>query len=443
MVLEKLLEPKSVAVVGASREKGSVGNIIFRNCLEGKCKAFPINPNAEEIAEEKAYDSVLDVEDEIDLSVIAVPAEIVPKVLEESGKKGVKLAVIISGGFSERGKEGKKLKKEIRDVADEYGIRILGPNTLGNILPAKHINYSFFEGEPKPGKISFISQSGALGASILDWSIEENIGFSSFISVGNRMDVSFPELIKLLGEDEDTEVICLYIESIKDGRGFMEACKEVEKPIIALKAGKSEHGKKASESHTGGLAGDSEIYSAAFEQVGAIEVVDLGEMFNIASFLVNQKRPGGDKLCIVSNTGGLGVVTTDLARSYGLEIPDLPEKVKKELDGVLPRIWNRMNPIDIIGDADHKRYRKTLDVLEQNDFYDAMIVISTPQGSISPIKTAKEVLEFYRRTNTPITTCFIGGRKAKEAGKILERESILNFFEPENAVRIIAKSKIK
>lgn len=443
MVLRKLLEPESIAVIGASRERKSVGNIIFRNCLKSKCKAFPINPNAEQIAGEEAYDSVLDVEDELDLVVIAVPAKIIPKVLGECKEKDIKLAAIISGGFSEMGEEGEKLKQEIAKIAKENHIRILGPNILGSIIPSKHINYSFFEGEPKEGNIAFISQSGALGASIMDWSIDKGIGFSSFISVGNRMDIKFPELVSLLDRDKDTEVICLYIESLSNGREFMDICKKTEKPIIALKAGKSKHGKKASQSHTGSLAGDDKIFSAVFDQVGVIEVVNLKEMFNIASFLVNDRRPEGNRLCVISNTGGLGVVTADLANSYGLEVPELPNKLKEELDKILPKYWNQMNPIDVIGDATHQRYKKVLDKLKKYQFYDSLMVMLTPQGAISPVKAAKEVLQFHKTTEVPITTCFIGGKDAKAAERILERENIPNFFEPEDGIRLMAKSRVE
>lgn len=442
-MLENLLAPESVAVIGASRESGSVGNIIFQNCLESKCKAFPINPYAEKIADQKAYPSVLDVEEDIDLAVIAVPAKIVPKVLRECGKKGIKLVVIISGGFAERGGKGKERQEKVCEIAEKYDIQILGPNTLGNIVPSENVNYSFFKGSPKKGEIAFISQSGALGASIMDWSIEEGIGFSAFISVGNRVDIGFPQLISLLGKDEDTSVICLYIESLNDGKAFMKACEEVEKPIIILKAGKSEHGQRASQSHTGSMAGKSKIYSTAFDQIGAIEVVDLEELFNTASFLVKNRRPEGDRLCILSNTGGLGVVTADLASHYGLDIPELPKKVKEKLNEVLPPFWNKMNPIDIIGDADYERYRKALKVLERHRFFNALIVISTPQGAISPIKTAKEIVWFQERTQIPLATCFIGGKDAQEAERILERENIPNFFEPEDAVRLLSKSRKK
>ncbi len=435
--MKNFFEPKRIAVIGASRFRGKVGHDIFKNLLKEKKKVYPINPNAKKILGKKAYASVLDIKDKIYLAVISVPAKIVPIVLKECGKKKIKSVIIISSGFSEIG--NKKLEDEIKNISQKFGIRILGPNCLGIINPHKKINASFFNKMPEKGAIAFISQSGALGVAVLDWAIQNKVGLSSFVSIGNAMDVQFPELINYFEHDKKTKAICLYIESLKDGRKFMEIVSKSKKPVIVLKGGLTKAGEKAATTHTAALASIAEVYKGAFKQCGAIQVDNLHQLFEVARHFVYEKAPKGKKGLILTNAGGAGVLASDAFEKNNLEVVEIPEKVIIKLNSVLPEHWSKNNPIDVIGDATPRRYKKVLAILEKEKFYDFAFFALTPQTMTKPEEVAKLLIKFQKKTKIPCFGCFMGGDAVKKAKKILKENGILNFKEPEYGVAAIAK----
>ncbi|MEM4719159.1 MAG: CoA-binding protein, partial [Nitrososphaerota archaeon] len=367
--IERMFDPETVAVIGATDREGSVGRAIMENLLEWKNnrEIFPINPNRESVFGLKCYPSIKDAPKHVDLAIIAVPAKAVPKVVEECGEAGVDGVVIISAGFREVGEEGRKLEEEIKRIQQKYGMRILGPNCFGFIRPHIGLNATFFRKMPEPGPIAFISQSGALGSAILDWALTHHIGFSMFISLGSMLDIDFGDLIDYLGEDPETRSILIYMEGLDDikrARKFMSAVRGFArtKPILILKPGKYEASARAARSHTGAMVGSFEIYDAAFKRVGAIRVDEIEDLFNCARVLDSRYLPAGPRLAIITNAGGPGVIAADAVIDYGGEVARLSEKTIKALDAILPPHWSRGNPVDIIGDADVRRYAETLKI---------------------------------------------------------------------------------
>ncbi len=407
--MDKLFYPKSVAVVGVNREKGKVGRTIFEN-LKGKVKVYPVNPNAKKISGIKCYSSILKIKEEIDLAIIAVRAEIVPKVLEECGEKGIKYVIIISSGFSEVG--NKKLSNEIKNIANKWGIRIVGPNTMGII--SEGLNMTFFEGKLKNGKLAFISQSGALGSGVLDWLKE----IKYFVSIGNQLDLSIADFIKYF-QRRKVSAICIYIEGIKDGEKFYKVVKNSKVPIIILKAGRTSKGKKAAKTHTASISTDYSIWRGISKQMGAILVDSIEEMFRLAISMEKYGRIGKRAL-VITNAGGLGVLISDEISNFS-KIVSLPEKVKKKLNKVLPKNWSHSNPIDVVGDANAKRYKDVLELISKEKFYDFVILGFTPQAMSEPEKTAKILLNY----NIPIFPVFFGGKKIKRAVEILKKKFVV------------------
>jgi len=427
--MKEFFEPKSIAVIGASRNRGKVGNAIFRNLLRSKAKVYPINIKAKKVEGRKAYDKVF----KVDLAIIAIPAPYVPQVLEECGKVGVKHAIIISAGFSEVGR--KDLSEEVLKIVRKYGIRVVGPNCLG-IVNTRWMNATFFEGMPEKGGISIISQSGALGVALLDRMIEEGIGLSKFISVGNMLDLGIEDFVEYLNGDRDTKVIALYVESLKRGRKFLEVVKRCEKPVVVLKAGRGEAGKKAASSHTGAMAGSFEVYDGVFRQYGLKRVDDVNEFFKLSQVL-EKRTIKGKKVVVVTNAGGPGVLAADACEHFGMKMVKLPKEVIKELNSVLPSAWSHNNPIDIIGDARAERYKKVFETLSKYDFYDLLLCILTPQMMTEPEKTAVELAKLSRKKRC--FACFMGGEKVKGAKKLLKRKGVLNFEEPWEAFKVLSK----
>ncbi len=419
--MDAFFKPKRIAVIGASRHKEKVGHVIFKNV---KDKAIPVNPNARKILGKKCYPSILDVPGKIDLAVIAVKAELVPKVLEEAGKKGVKAAIVVSAGFSEVGNE--ELEEKVVGIAKKYGLRLLGPNCLGVITPVNNI--SFFEGKFRKGKISIISQSGALGVAILDILLKEGIGIHSFISVGNAADVSISELIEYLERKKDVEAIGIYVESVRDGNAFFKALKKAKKPIVILKGGKTKIGMETAKSHTAAIATSGKIYKGICLQTGCIWTESLKE-FMLTLRLATRRV--GKRVVVVSNAGGLAVLLADSLSKYGFELVKL-DKALMELDKVLPKSWNRRNPIDIVGDAPPERYRKTLEIVSRRLKFDVCIVALTPQAMSMPYETAK----LLKRYN--VITLFVGGKKVEKAIRLLNSFTV-NFDDPEMLARCLAK----
>jgi acetyltransferase len=440
--LDKIFNPKTVAIVGASDEEGTVGYALMRNFKElgFEGKVYPVNIRKDEVMGLKAYPSVEQIPEPVDLAVVATPARTVPDIVEQCGKVGIKGLVIISAGFKEIGAEGKALENKITELKKKYDLRIIGPNCLGVIRPSVKMNATFISKTPKPGNIAFISQSGALGSAILDYALHENIGFSNFVSIGSMIDVDFGDLIDYFGTDPKTRSILMYIEGLTDARKFMSAAKHFArtKPIILVKAGKFTESAKAAASHTGSLTGEDNIYDAAFKRAGVVRVDEIADLFNAAEVLGMQPLPNGPNLAIITNAGGPGVMATDALISRGGKVAKLSPKTMETLDAVLPRFWSHGNPIDILGDAHADRYKAAIEACLKDEGVDGILVIYTQQAVAEPVEIAKVVSEFIRSQpyqNKTILTSFLGYGAVEEANSIFSQNSIPTFTTPEQATK--------
>ncbi len=439
---ETAFYPESIAVVGASSNPNKVGYAVLRNLLSFPGKVYPVNPNRKEILGFHVYPSLASIQDKIDLLVVTVPAEIVPDIVDEAGKKGIKLAVVISAGFRETGERGKILEDKMIKIAQKYNLRIVGPNCLGIMLPHKKINATFDPISPKPGHIAFISQSGAIITTVVDWSIPEEVGFSAVISVGNQSDLGFVDFLKFAGRDEETKTIILYIEEIKNGKEFMKVVEKISggKSIVAVKSGSSEKGQKAASSHTGSLAGSHEVYMAAFKQSGVIAVHSLKEAFQAAELLASEGYPKGNSSLVISNAGGFAVLASDYAKEYGIELIELSKEILDELNSFLPEDWSHENPMDLIGDAGADRYAYVFDaMIRHQDKWDIAFVISVPTSVLDPSHLANEIARFSKNTHKMIVGCMLGGESVKSGVRILRDAHIPNFSELEDAFKIVGK----
>lgn len=442
--LDKIFSPKSIAIVGASDEEGTVGHVLIKNLidLQYKGKIFPVNIRKSEILGYKVYASVEQIPEPIDMAVIATPARTVPDVAEQCGKAGIPALIIISAGFKEIGAEGKQLEQRVDEVRKKYGMRIIGPNCLGVIRPSVNLNATFLNKMPKPGNIAFISQSGALGSAILDWAMHENIGFSNFVSLGSMLDVNFGDLIDYFGTDPKTKSILMYIEGLADGRAFMSAARHFArtKPIIVVKAGKFSESAKAAASHTGSLTGEDVIYDKAFKRAGVVRVDEIADLFNCAEVLGMQPLPAGPNLAIITNAGGPGVMATDSAIAQGITLAKLSDKTMEKLNGVLPAFWSHGNPIDILGDARADRYQAVLEACLDDQNVDSILIIFTAQAISEPVNVAKSLVELLNsrtyHTKT-IVTSFMGFNEVEEANSIFNQNSIPTYSTPEQAVKTI------
>jgi acetyltransferase len=420
---------KTFAVVGASRDEKKVGYAVFKNLLESGKKVFPVNQKAEKILENKCYNDLLEIPYEIDCVVIAVPAKIVPLILRHAGKRKVKSAVILTAGFSEIGQT--ELEKRILDIAKENNILILGPNSYGFIDPHQKLSTSYFQGIPRAGGIAFISQSGAIGSAILD----SNQKLSGFVSVGNSSQLDFSDFIEYYSKDERTKVITLYLESLKKGRGkhFIDTCRKCKKPIIVLKSGKSSIGQRAAASHTAALASEQGVYDGILKQARCIQVDSIKQLFAVSKIL--EKYPNlGNKAAIITNAGGLGVLTTDACSSNNIKIPNLSKSIIAKLNEFLPSNWSHHNPIDLIGDALAQDYEKTLSLIEKENF-DFSIILLTPQKMTEGLLTAKILMHLKK----PVFACFLGGSQVREAKEFMTRFGIINFLDPKEMCDVIGK----
>jgi acetyltransferase len=438
-----IFKPRSVAIIGASRTPGKVGHTLLKNLLE--CgyagRIYPINPYAEEILGIRCYPSVLKVPSEVELAVVAVPAPLVFGVAEECGEKGVHALIVISAGFRETGKEGAERERKLLEIAKRYGMRIQGPNCLGVIDTYTPLNLSFAPSMPRRGRIAFISQSGALATAALDWAMGEGIGFSHFISLGNKADLNEIDFLQALGGDENVRAIILYVESIEEGERFMEVASEItrNKPIIVLKGGVSKAGSRAAGSHTGALVGSYTAYKAAFRKVGVLSTEGVEELFNYAVTLTEQPLPKGEGVVIVTNAGGPGIVFTDLCERYRVELARLSVETHRVLREVLPPEAATGNPIDVLGDARADRYQYALErVLEDNAVYAAAVIL-TPQAMTESLATAKAVVEMKDRfPDKPLVAVFMGGGEVEEASRYLKKKGVPCFDFPEKAVRTLS-----
>jgi acetyltransferase len=443
MKLDVIFNPKSIAVIGASTEIGSVGNDIAKNLTTGKhtAKIFLINPKTTELYGFPCYPTVSAVPEKIDLAIIIVPASIVPKVLEEAAQKGAKGAVVISAGFKEISRED--LEDELKKISKKYDIALIGPNCLGIINTDNHLNASFSPVMPDPGKITFISQSGAMGTAILDYAKKLNLGFSKFISVGNKAVVDELELLRYLADDDNTKVIALYIEQLKNAPALIELAKKITsghnpKPIIAIKAGRTEAGAHASASHTGALAGNDSAYNALFRQAGIVRVNTMVELFEHLRVFSHNPLPKGNRVAIITNAGGPGVLTTDECIAHGLQLAVINLKTEMALKKILPPSANWHNPIDVLGDARSDRYHHTLKILINDPDIDSLIVVLTPQSMTDEKKIAEAIIEIKQSVKKPIVVSFIGGKMVTEAVNTLQNAGIATVNFPEQGARALA-----
>jgi acetyltransferase len=438
--LDKIFNPKSIALVGASEESGKLGYILFRNLIEGGFKGpvYPVNPRAKSIQGRKAYRSVADIKNEVDLAVIVTRIDAVPQVIKDCADKKILGTVVISAGGKEVGEQGRELEEEILKEAKEAGVRIVGPNCLGIIRPSIGLNASFSPQMALPGKIAFVSQSGALCTAILDRSLAENIGFSHFISIGSMADVDFGDLIDYLGTSEEVTSIILYIESITNARKFLSAARALAriKPIICVKAGRSQAGAQAAASHTGAMAGEDDVYDAAFKRAGIIRVRTIRQLFNCAESLAKQPRPCGPRLGIVTNAGGLGVIAADALEDWGQKPATLSEATIQSLNSVLPFHWSKRNPVDIIGDATPERYQEAIRLVLQSSDIDGLVVMLTPQAMTSPTDVARCVSSLAHNQHIPIFAVWMGGKEVEEGTSLLNKAGIPTYSTPEDAVNI-------
>ncbi len=440
MSLRNFFCPGSVVVIGAAREEKKVGRIIFDNIINSgyKGKLFPVNLKADKIHGIKCYHSVLDIPGDLDLAIIVIPAQFVLQVLEECSKKNTKWAIVISAGFKETGIEGAKRERQLIEKAKDYGIRILGPNCLGIIDTECPINATFSPHMPPRGKIGFISQSGALGTSILDWAKTNKIGISKFVSLGNKADISENDLFDDWENEKDTEVITAYLEGVKYGREFIRISSKVskKKPIIVIKSGNTDAGARAVSSHTGTLAGSAKAYDAAFKQAGIIRANNTRDLFNYATAFSYQPLPKGKKVVIITNAGGPGIMATDECDKSNIFLASLGKETIDSLKEFLPEAANFYNPVDILGDALADRYKKTLEVIVKDSNVDAVVVLLTPQAMTQPYRTASAIVEVMENSgkSIPVLTSFMGGSEVKKAVKFLAEKNIPNFDIPEEAI---------
>jgi acetyl coenzyme A synthetase (ADP forming)-like protein len=435
-----LLNVKSVAVVGASAEPNKVGYAILRNMLTFPGSLYPVNPKHSMILGRPAYPTLASIPGPVDIAVIAVPSRIVPQIVREAGEKGVPFVIIISSGFRESGADGRGLEDEVVGIAERYGIRIMGPNCLGLMLPWQGINTTFDPVSPKPGKIAFISQSGAIISTIVDWSLPEEIGFSAVISVGNQADLTIEDFIQYAGSDPATKAVILYIEQIHDGKRFMDIVSTITpaKPVVAIKSGESEIGKRAASSHTGSIAGSHEVYMAAFRQAGVIAVRSIREAFQAAELLASEGYPKGVRAVVITNAGGFAVLSSDYAQRFGIDLIRFSPELVENLNAVLPADWSRQNPIDMVGDSSAERYARTFDVMIKNqDLWDIAFVIAVPSSISDPLRVANEVVRFSKHTHKMIVGCIIGGDSMKTPLRILRDANIPNFPDLEDAFRAV------
>ncbi len=438
--LDVFFRPQTVAVIGATERPGSVGRTVLWNLLSSPFggTVFPVNLKRSGVLGIKAYPNVAAVPGPVDLAVIATPAATVSGLISECADAGVRGAVVISAGFKEIGAKGVKLEQEILKQARRGKMRLIGPNALGVMSPVTGLNATFSRAMARPGKVGFISQSGALCTAILDWSLREKVGFSAFVSVGSMLDVGWGDLIDHLGNDPHTQSILIYMESIGDARSFLSAAREVAltKPIIVIKTGRTEAGARAAASHTGSLTGRDAVFDAALRRCGVLRVNEIADLFFMAEVLAKQPRPKGPRLVIVTNAGGPGALATDALTFSGGELAELSKEMFESLDALLPPHWSHHNPIDILGDATPERYAKSVEIAIQDPQSDGLLVILTPQSMTDPTQTAEQLTTYAKNARGPILASWMGGAGVTAGEAVLNQAGIPTFPYPDTAASI-------
>jgi acetyltransferase len=438
--LNAIFAPRAVAVIGATEKAGSVGRAIVWNLISNPFggTVYPVNPKRPNILGIRTYPTIKVVPEPVDLAVVVTPAPSVPQVIGECIEAGVKGAIIISAGFKEVGPDGAELERSVLEQARRGRMRLIGPNCLGVMNPRSGLNATFAAQIARPGSVGFLSQSGALCTAILDWSLRVNVGFSAFVSIGSMLDIGWGDLIDYLGDDPYTTCIVIYMETIGDARSFLSASREVAltKPIIVIKAGRTEAAAKAAASHTGSLAGSDEVLDAAFRRVGVLRVDSISQVFDMAEVLAKQPRPRGPKLAIVTNAGGPGVLATDALIENRGELAPLSPATLETLGTFLPGAWSHNNPIDILGDADAPRYARTLEVAAQDPNIDGLLVILTPQAMSDPTATAQALQKYAKVPGKPVLASWMGGAAVETGEQILDHAGIPTFSYPDAAAQI-------
>jgi len=438
-LLEKLFNPDSVAVVGASRDRRKVGHSIMAN-LVGRGfagRVYPVNPSARSIIGHRCHPSVSSIPGTVDMAVIAVPAKLVPSVIQDCAGKGVTSAIIISAGFRETGEEGKALEKRVMDIASGHGIRVLGPNCLGVINTANGLNASFAHASPRKGSIAFFSQSGALCTAILDWSLESGVGFSKFVSLGNKADISELEMLRYLAEDKDTRVILGYIEGVENGREFIDVARRAVRktPVILAKSGGTRAGARAASSHTGTLAGSEQAFEAAFKQTGVLRAATIEDLFNDALAFAGCPIPRSPNLAIVTNAGGPGIIAADACERSKAEMAAFGPATVRRLRRCLPASSGFFNPVDVLGDAGADRYGCALEYVLRDQAVGGVLVVLTPQAMTDVDGTAKYIAGLKSRSSKPVLASFMGGPSIKKGAGILEEAGVPVYGYPEEGVK--------
>jgi acetyl coenzyme A synthetase (ADP forming)-like protein len=440
-MLESLFYPKSIAVIGASASPGKVGFAVLNGLKEAgfEGKIVPVNPKADELLGIKNYKSLSEYGDKVDLSVIAVPTPAVKDAVSDSIKHGARAIIVITAGFKEVGAEGAKLESQIATMCRQNGVRMLGPNVLGLINTHHKLNASFASQMPAPGGISVISQSGALCTAILDWAAGRHLGLGKLISIGNKADLNETDFLRVLADDEDTKVVAGYLESIESGKAFLTAAEDTcsVKPVVILKVGTTKAGAKAASSHTGSLAGGDIAYGAAFRRAGVIRADNFEELFDYATALYMQPLPAGERVAIITNAGGPGIMAADACEKKGLKVSRLSDRTVDELRKSLPPAASALNPIDVLGDADPDRYAAAIEAAQADDHIDAIIVILTPQAMTKPLETAETVARCAAQSGKPVLAAFMGGADVMPGREFLTKCNLPDFPSPERAAKTL------
>jgi acetyl coenzyme A synthetase (ADP forming)-like protein len=443
-LLKTIFAPRSVAVIGASAKAQSLGRAVFANLLFAGYSGcvYPINTKAKSVLGVRAYPSVLDVPDEVDLAVVLVPAGMVPQVLRDAGRKGCKGAIVISAGFKEIGGGGIELEHQLQAIAHSFGMAVVGPNCFGviNTDPAVSLNATFSRSFPLTGKIAFISQSGAVGVAALEYAAGRRIGFSKFVSIGNKADTHENHMLEALADDPMTDVILLYVEDLENPKEFLDLARKIseKKPILAVKSGRTTEGAKAAASHTGALSGSDEVYDSLFAQCGVLRVETLEELFRYGTAFANQPLPRGSRVAIVTNAGGPGIMATDAAVRHGLQLMSLEPRTKEILQTHLPPTVSLNNPIDLIGDADETRYQLALQAVLADDNVDGVIVICVPQMLTNLEATSTVIAQQVKFSDKPVFAVYMATGDIRESLKILEDAQVPYYRFPEDAARALS-----
>jgi acetyltransferase len=437
--LDSMFAPQSIAVIGATIREGSVGRTVVENLAKGsrQGKLYAVNPKYESVLGVHCYRDVASIPEKVDLAIVITPAPTVPGVIGECVTAGVRAAVVISAGFKERGTEGARLEQEIRQQLRTSKMRLLGPNCLGLMNPIAGINATFAHDMALPGSVAFLSQSGALETAILDWSLKEQVGFSAIVSTGSMLDVGWGDLIDYFGEDENTHSILLYLESVGDARSFLSAAREIalRKPIIVIKAGRSEAASRAATSHTGALTGSDEVFDAAVRRCGVLRVQSISDLFHMAETLDRQPRPRGPRLTILTNAGGPGVLATDALIANGGDLAHLSDLSVQALSQFLSPHWSHGNPIDVLGDAGPEEYARALEIAIHDPNTDGLLAILAPQGMTDPTRVAEHLKSYARGSGKPMLASWMGGKLVNDGVAILNNAGISTFAYPDTAAR--------